>query len=635
MTTLADPEVPPAGSALELPPSQGADLATPFGWAVAVGAFLALCAVLPELASSVNAPKAAVVLVLGAAGLPALVGRALGSPGWRRSATEPWAARAALAFVAAGALSTAFSTRPVLALVGLYNQFDGWLFMVVLVGCWALGTTLGRPDRHLLESSLIAAALVNTAAALLEQVVGLEHIGITTYNGQPTGLLGNPVYLGALLAATAALLGTRFVTDPRRWWLPTAAVAVGLGVGGERLPALAALAVAAVEVLFGWRRDRRPDGDGQGTVRGALFAAVTVVGLLAGSLLGKIKGGLGVTTHFAQSTATETYSQRFDAWSAALHAIAHRPLIGYGPGQFLSAATPYWTLADERTQPGSYFSDAHNLVIQYATTTGLLGAACLLAFVALALHRRRGRLVGFALVLLVIQLAEPVNIALTPVAFLALGAAALAPAQTPAAPWQRPHWLGPVSVALAALAAVPAVLFLVGDAALTRAGSQYSVAQDAAALSSAGTAERFLAPWPQPASQLATIHLYQSLAGNQEEARQAAHWAQVAADREPGNGPLLLNLADMQLSAGQVDAARASATRALAWSPVYWAADNLLGAIAYHTESPAAADVYYRRSLAIEPDQPAIRRVLDGTCPPQLPGSHLAPGALQCLGAGH
>ena len=67
-------------------------------------------------------------------------------------ATGIAAARLALAFVVVALISTLNSVRPVLALVGLYNQFTGWLFILAMAGCWAIGTGLKAADRRLLES---------------------------------------------------------------------------------------------------------------------------------------------------------------------------------------------------------------------------------------------------------------------------------------------------------------------------------------------------------------------------------------------------------------------------------------------------------------------------------------------------
>ena len=67
------------------------------------------------------------------------------------------------------------------------------------------------------------------------------------------------------------------------------------------------------------------------------------------------------------------------------------------------------------------FTDAHNLVIEYLTTTGILGSGALFCgSPSFNGSRPPGR---SALVLVAMELAEPLNAAVLPVALAALGAA--------------------------------------------------------------------------------------------------------------------------------------------------------------------------------------------------------------------
>ena len=100
---------------------------------------------------------------------------------------------------------------------------------------------------------------------------------------------------------------------------------------------------------------------------------------------------------------------------------------------FAAVTDPLRTLALVRSRGADvYFADAHDLLVEYAVTTGLPGLLLFVAFVGLALWagRRRPSLTGFACVVLAVQLVQPQSVGLTPLAFLALGAAA-APAVRP------------------------------------------------------------------------------------------------------------------------------------------------------------------------------------------------------------
>lgn len=628
---------PEAERRADLPPPAPPELPTPLGWGVAIGAFLVICAVVPTQQTAELPAKAAMLAILGAAGLPYLVIRALGRGGAGRPATEVWAARAAVAFVAMALVSTLASVRPVLATVGLYNQFTGWLFLAAMAGCWAIGTALRKPDRQLLELGLIAAGVVNAAVVLLQELVGLNAAGLYTYSGVPNGLMSNPVYLGAILAATLALLAPRFRERPRKWWVLVFVVTAALGISGERLPAIMATVVALWELgTVAWARYRpAPGGPGPSALRRATgFLALVVTGMLLGALVTHWRGGGGgVTSHFAGSTSQETFGQRFSAWKMAAHAIAHRPLIGYGPGQFRGATTPYWPLSQERMEPNTYFSDAHNIVVELATTVGIIGLVLFVGWIVLAFRHRRGPLVPFAVVLLVTELAEPLHVSITPIALLALGAAVLTSARTPAPEPSPPRGVGVAAVVMAVLAAIPATMLLVGDATLSRAVGQYTSAEDAAALDNAKLAESMLSPWKDSAEILASIYLYDSINRQPGAKQQALYWASVAADRDPTNAPILTNLANYQYYANQVAAAGRTAAKAHAANPWFAPAMNVLGTVAYAQGHLGSARYWYRQSLLADPGQPGIKAILNGKCPPRLPGSKFNAKALVCAGS--
>jgi len=599
-------------------------LSTRGSWAVAAGVFLLTLADLPKIQYSDWAPESAVALIVGVAGLPLLVARAIGRGGSRRAASEVWAARLAIGFVVAGVVSAIVSTSPTLATFGLYQHGTGWIFMALLAGWWALGTGFGPADRHLLETALVAGAVVNAILAILQQLFGLSGLGLEGLDGQPDGFMGNPVFMAALLAASLTLLAPRFAAEPRRWWLPVGLVGLGLGVAGERLPALLAVVVVAWFAVSAWMARRRDPGSAGGGWRRALeYAGLAVGALLVGSGLAKLRGGLGVVSHTASSSSSETYGQRFHAWAAATHAFGAHPILGAGPGQFRAATSAYFTAADIRAD-GSIlgtFPDAHNFIVEYAVTTGIIGLGLLVAWLAFSVRGRSGPLLGFAAVIGAIELAEPLNVVITPLAFIALGGAALhlgakatgggtdaggAPTPSPT----PPRWVGPAGAVLAALGAIAGLLLVIGDVSFESGRVQIIDSNYPAAVQKASTANSLLGQWPDPATELASANL--ALSNGTRSAAQAAaiHWAKVAIMRDPTNAQLWTTLAQYQGSAGAQDAARASALKAISYQPTYPPALDVLGLIAAVRHQNPQAEAWFERSLAIEPGQDKYAKVV-------------------------
>ncbi len=137
--------------------------------------------------------------------------------------------------------------------------------------------------------------------------------------------------------------------------------------------------------------------------------------------------------------------------------------------------------------------------------------------------------------ILLVELAEPLNVAITPLAFLALGAAVLAPGPRGSSPPDRPppNWLRSVCGAVALLALVPGVALVVGDVSLVQATGHYDIAQDGRALAKARWAERLLSPWPEPAVLYSQIRNYQAIGDNPDEIGSAIDWAKTASQRDP------------------------------------------------------------------------------------------------------
>ena len=599
---------------------------------MAIGAFLLCIAYLPKVTSSSFPTENAVLLVLGAAGLPFLAARAIGGPGASRDPDETWAARLAVAFVVIGAVSAAFAAEPLLAIFGLYVHLAGWLFMVALAGCWALGTGFADTDRRWLELAIIGGALVNAVVAVLQQLVGLSALGFPDYQGLPDGLLGNPVFLSALLAGSVALVVPRFLAAPRRWWWVLVAICAALGTSGERLSALLAVVVAAYALWRAWGARADDDGGHGAWRRSEALAGLVVGSLLVGSLLARVRGGVGVVNRTASSNVSATFGQRLEYWWLALRAIVHRPLVGYGPDQFRAATSPLVSTSFAKSQGVNYpftFLDAHNFVIEYATTIGVIGAAVLVAWLVLGARHRRGPLLGFALVLLVIELAEPLDLVVTPLALLALGAAGLSAHQSGVQAAEAPAargasgrsgagglgWVRPTSVVLAVLAAGLTVVLLVGDFAyqggFNDTSSSVSLTTISAALNSEKRASSLLFAWPDPATVNANLYASLAAAGVSGSLPQAATWGQTAVDRDPTNGPDIGTLAQYQLELGEDAAAARNAHKAVREEPWNTTALNILGTLAALDRHQSAAQAWFRRSLALDPTQSQVRRNLE------------------------
>jgi O-antigen ligase len=573
---------------------------------VAGSVFLLLVAYSPALYGPFWSIRFALTILLAGIGLPRLL------PLLRTSgpASGRAPAAAALAFLSIAVLATLASGHLGMSVLGLYNWGTGLLFVAGLVGGWAAAASAGPGSRRLVERAFLAGALLNAAIGVLQGGVDLHRFSLPNYQGRAHGLLGNPVHLGAIAAAAVAVIVARLPgpgsTASSAWSGPACS-------GPRRALAAIALAAAAVEasgarsglVVLGlvlawawWRRDRRR------AMAATLAAAAGIVAAV---------GILHLSGHAATGTASRLtgdsggISSRIGHWRAALPAIGHRPLLGAGPGRFGAATTSRVSEAAARAEHGNRFVDAHNLVVEYATTTGLLGVAALLAWLVLAGRRGRGPLLGAALVVLAVGLVEPQSVSTTPVAFLLLGASAApltssaaseaagAGAAVPAG--RRRPVESAVAALVAALAAVFAFRVVVGDWWLHETHLDLTVHEGRAAL-------RVLPPWPVSASLLAHVYIYQAQVRAEPALDAVARdWFLIAADRDPSDPGLWIELADKELADGLPVAARQHYGKAHELDPWSAHALNGLGHAELALGHSEAARSWFLQSLRVVPNQ--------------------------------
>ena len=476
-------------------------------------------------------PKVALLLLLlglgslrPRAGLPAS-----GSSSW-------WAA----AFLAVSALSTLFADVPILSVFGSYAWGNGLLFVAALVAFWALGRMLGSRARELLVIVLLFGALVNAGWAWLQMSVDLGESVFRPYLGRAPGLMGNPVQLGALCAAAMWLAAGKTRSRLVPWLIALAVLAGAVQLSGSRIALVAGIGA----VVFAASR--------AGLRRGCLIGGAVALGIVL-SMLVPAPGGS--STQRVTGATSQGLGPRVALWESAAHGLTDRPLIGFGPGRFYVAATPHTSLTTARYTGGdTLYADAHNFVVEFATTTGLLGLIALGGFLIVAGRRARGPLVGFTIVVAITMLLQPQYVGLTPLVLLALGASGprlrLFPASGVDA--ERPvdrgtGRMGAGRVILVVLCGATALVggvvgyrAIAGDAAFERAVTERSPAQ-------VDRADRLFPAWPDVPAQRASIYATRRfLTGERRYEALAARSGREAVERDPSDPQWLFQMGNLE-----------------------------------------------------------------------------------------
>ena len=362
-------------------------------WAAALPTFF-----LANFSPPTFVPKYALMLLAAAVGVAPLIRLT-------RHPQMKWAARGAVAFLAVAGLSAALSTAPNIGLFGLYEWGTGWWFWLSCAGAFAIGAQLSAVDRRWALYGLLFGAVVNAAMGIYQVVGKPSGSAFAAYpGGRADGFLGNPIHLEALLLGALALVASKACDSLRRWWWLLLLFGVSLEFTSERAAIVFLVVIFAVVV---WRR----------RARGAVFSAIVA----AGYGIGYLGGGSGLGTRVTSGTTDTTFTLRGHAWATALEATPHHLLLGGGPGQFLGATAPYVDLSFAHQLGGRLFADAHDWPVEVLATTGILGALCFACWALGVLRFARGPFLAFAAGVLGVELIEPLNVGVTPLAFLALG----------------------------------------------------------------------------------------------------------------------------------------------------------------------------------------------------------------------
>ena len=531
------------------------------------GVFLALVAQVPGTARPPLTVRFGFVAVAAAVGIPLLVVQA-----WRRDR----AAVLSVAFVAWAVISTAASGSAV-SWFGDFFALTGMVFVAAVAGAWAIGRKL--PDGALpsLAWGLVLGAVVNAAVAVTQGFVDLSAYEVALYDGRATGLLGNPVFLGAVCASAMALIPMVLARSAAVGGAAAALLAAAAQMSGARN------SVVALVFLAAWAATRIDGG------RRFVLVIAVVAGLAVGVVVEPTHG----TGAVARLSTSEGFANRVENWREGLVAVRERPVFGHGPGRYGPAVSPHRTAAIARQGPDRLYADAHNIGVEYAVTTGAVGLALLVVWALFAVRQawppRQIDLLLAAAALFSSHLLQPQHVVLTPLMFLLVGASARS--RRDAARIPRPAFA--TQAVLAVVALVLAGRVLAGDIAYRSAELDFDLA-------GAQRASALLWPWARPVSLETRIHLFR--VREQKDATElpaALNAARRAVAREPGDPIRHVALASILHDLGRHDEALAAYGEALERNP--WSAQALMGraavldALAHHGQAAAC-----RRAAEVE-----------------------------------
>ena len=327
-----------------------------------------------------------------------------GSLRWRRTPLD----HPVLALVLSASLSTALSVNTPLSLFGAYTRYEGLITICTYAALfWLAAQFVGEPQRaRWLLRAMLAGAVIECVVALSQEIGASASGDLAVYGESATTFGGVARAIGTManannLAIWLAMLipvGVYEAVDVRPVWGRLAAagttllmVATLIVTFGRSAWIGAGLGLVVVCVLtVGRLRSRRRLVIGAGAV---VVAAACCIGL--GTVALRLEWPVIAPAYqrvlSLANPGSGSGGVRLHLYEDAVHVVAGRPLIGYGPDTFglvsPSRSSGDWT-------HGIVVDKAHSDILQVAVTQGALGAAAyiwLLGAAAVMLTRSRDR----------------------------------------------------------------------------------------------------------------------------------------------------------------------------------------------------------------------------------------------------
>jgi putative inorganic carbon (HCO3(-)) transporter len=286
-------------------------------------------------------------------------------------------------------LSTFLSINLSKSILGNIGSYEGVVNQSYYLILFFLAPLVFHEAKNL-EKLLKVMVLVSTLIAIygLSQFFGYDPLpwGWYTFESRRSfATLGNPVLLGAYLSTVLPI--SIYFTLQRR-----SKREVLFYLGSSLLLTAAVLTTFSRGAWFGlflgisflvWQVSKR---EREVVGRYLLIAVVVAIALAVGFttfLTGDIP-----SLSFAKRIKSLTYvggslQTRLEIWKSGLEMIAARPLLGSGLETFRLAFPKYETLTYAKLQPTVLADNAHNFLIQLASTTGLI---TLLIFLSLIIY---------------------------------------------------------------------------------------------------------------------------------------------------------------------------------------------------------------------------------------------------------
>lgn len=289
---------------------------------------------------------------------------------------------AVLAFIAVLTLATILGADPYQSFWSNFERMEGLITYLHMVAFFLIASSVlrSKSDWKTLFHISVGASLAMSVYGLFEQLGMIQVPGASP--GRVFARLGNPIYLAAYLLFHFFILGI-LAFWVKNIWARTAYVLILLfelyiflstGTRGAVVGLAAGLgAMLLVLVLFS--KDKRIRIAGGALVLAGIMAAILLVQFKEISF---VRSNTFLSRIADTSVTSSTAQSRLMIWNMGWQAFKERPVLGWGPGNFIIPYAKYYNQNLYGNEP--WFDRVHNMHLEWLVAAGIPG---FLAYVGL------------------------------------------------------------------------------------------------------------------------------------------------------------------------------------------------------------------------------------------------------------
>lgn len=289
---------------------------------------------------------------------------------------------AMVAFISVLTLATILGADPYQSFWSNFERMEGLVTYLHMFAFFLIASSVlrSRSDWSIIFHISVGASLAMSLYGLFEQLGMIQVPGASP--GRVFARLGNPIYLAAYLLFHFFILGILW-SWVKNTWARAAYVLIFLfelyiffstGTRGA-VVGLAAGVLAMLLVLVLFSKDKRIRLAGGGLVLVGITAAVLLVQFKES---GFIRSNPFLTRIAETSIVSSTAQSRLMIWSMGWQAFKERPILGWGPGNFIIPYAKYYNPNMYGNEP--WFDRVHNMHLEWLVAAGVPG---FLAYVGL------------------------------------------------------------------------------------------------------------------------------------------------------------------------------------------------------------------------------------------------------------